>query len=167
MWPLPEEPGKAPAQTPVRRGSFRGVVAAESMFIDCIKECVFVGECHGHCYSLPGAAMMTSLMGPQTTERGSQWGPSKLWTPHPQALSRPVAVANVAILCGCTKARKSQLSRQRVTMSALGSGRVNRVLPSDLWLIPRSSRQNRRPRLLDMHVSRRKTEGDTFCPRLL
>lgn len=48
---------------------------------------------------------------------------------------------------------KSQLSHQRVTMSALGNDRVNRVLPSDLWLIPWSSRQNSQATVLDMAVS--------------
>lgn len=66
--------------------------------------------------------------------------------PTSRLLSCLVAVANVAILRSSSMTKeKSQLSQRRVTMSALGNDRVNRVLPSDLWLKPRSRRQNSQP----------------------
>ncbi len=82
-------------------------------------------------------------MGPPLRVRVSVGGPPSSGPPTFRPLSGPVAVANVAILRSPHKGQeKSQLSHQRVTMSALGNDRVNRVLPSDLWLIPWSSRQN-------------------------
>ena len=83
--------------------------------------------------------------GPNRGDGGSEEAPQALDPPPSGPFSRPVAVANVAILFRSTKGQeKSQLSHQRVTMSALGNDRVNRVLPSDLWLIPWSGRQNSR-----------------------
>lgn len=84
-------------------------------------------------------------------------GTPKLGTPHPQGpFSRPVSVANITILHSPPqrpRGKKSQLSHQRVTISALGNDRVNTGLPSDLWLIPWSSRQNSQAAELDMAVS--------------
>lgn len=98
-------------------------------------------------YSLSEWAGMIRPMSMQhaaSRVRVSHWGLSPE-TPHLQGpFSRPVAVANIVILCSPPQRprKKSPFSHQRVTTSALGSDRVNRVLPSDLLLIPWSRRQN-------------------------
>lgn len=74
-----------------------------------------------------------------------QGAPQARDPPPSGPFSRPVAVANIAILrwpAQRPREKTSQLSHQRVTVSALGNDRVNRELPSDLWLIPWSGRQN-------------------------
>lgn len=96
-------PTQTSVGTTLVRMFFKGVdeLANESRFIDCVKEWLFQGECHHHCYSLPQWTAMTKLNGGGAPPLG--WGsaslpPANSGPPTLRLLSRPVAVANIAIL---------------------------------------------------------------------